>query len=618
MKQQSTPSFPFSFPFPAQSWLPPLTQTALTRTLEDLSRITEMNAIYARLPEERQGTAFFTEALRALQISVSADAEELAHIPAEGPVVLVANHPFGMIEGVLLGYLVAQIRPDFKFLSNQMINMIPELREFNISVDVFGGPDAARFNMAPLRQTLRWLRDGHVLITFPAGEVAHLRLPRVSERESPWHPNMAGIIRHAKAPVLPLYIDGTNSPLFHAAGLVHPLLRTFLLPREMLNKQHQTIHINIGSCIAPARLATLPTDEEMIAYLQMRSHLLQQPRVTALPAPPKPTTAPAPIARPDSIETLAAEVESLDADALLVENGEFQVFIAPADRIPHALFELGRQREVAFRGVGEGTGKAVDLDQFDEDYLHLFLWNRAAREIAGGYRLCLMDKMLATKGMKGLYTSTLFRFDESLITDIGPTLELGRSFVRPDYQRSFAPLLLLWRGIGQFVVRNPQYRHLFGPVSISNSYTTMSRQLMVAFLQANHLLPEMAVRVKPRRPMRWTRMTDISPRKCARQVADLDELVQVVSDVEGGRMGIPILLKQYLKLGGRLLGFNVDPDFGDVVDGLILVDLVQTDLRILDKYLGKMGLAAFRRYYGLQGEETEREETEPLLAKISS
>jgi putative hemolysin len=180
----------------------------------------------------------------------------------------------------------------------------------------------------------------------------------------------------------------------------------------------------------------------------------------------------------------------------------------------------------------------------------------------------------------------LFHFGEEFLNRMGPALELGRSFVRAEYQKGFAPLLLLWKGIGKYIARNPQYRVLFGPVSISNQYQAVSRELMISFLERSASLVSWKSLVHARNaPVR-----DAASHTFCR---DLEDLSDVVSDIEPGRAGIPVLLRQYLKLGGKLLAFNVDRDFSDALDGLIVVDLLKTEPRLLDRYLGREEAKAF-------------------------
>ncbi len=285
---------------------------------------------------------------------------------------------------------------------------------------------------------------------------------------------------------------------------------------------------------------------------------------------------------------LEREIDALPGDACLLD-GDLACFLAPAGAIPKTLEEIGRLREISFRGAGEGTGRSSDLDRFDRHYLHLFVWNRPKKEVVGAYRFAKVDEVRRRFGRRGLYTGTLFEYPDALLDAMGPSLELGRSFVRPEYQTSFAPLLTLWKGITKFVEQNPAYKTLFGPVSISALYQPVCRQLMASFLTRTLAAPDWAALVKPKRPL--------PALETARDGMDLDELCRVLGDIDAGRPGLPVLLRQYLKLGGRLLGFNVDAAFGDALDGLIVVDLTKTDPKILRRYMGKAESERFLAFH---------------------
>jgi putative hemolysin len=249
--------------------------------------------------------------------------------------------------------------------------------------------------------------------------------------------------------------------------------------------------------------------------------------------------------------------------------------------------EIGRLRELTYRATGEGTGKSIDLDAFDQWYQHLFVWDVATQQVVGAYRLGPTDQILGQRGPGGLYTTTLFNFKRELLSRLNPALELGRAFVRSEFQKNYAPLLLLWKGIAQFVCRNPRYKTLFGPVSISNDYQQASRQLMVEFLRSHHLATGLTEMARARNPFRRHGSCGDSRRLDA---ADLDE---VIAEIEPDRKGVPVLLRQYLKLGAQFISFNVDAAFGHSVDALMLVDLTRTDPRILSRYMGRAEAARF-------------------------
>lgn len=306
-----------------------------------------------------------------------------------------------------------------------------------------------------------------------------------------------------------------------------------------------------------------------------------------------------PIAHEIPRALLKAEIECLPAEQRLVASGNFTVQYARAAQIPWCLQEIGRLRELTFRAAGEGTNKASDIDLFDAYYLHLFVWDARTEMIVGAYRMGLVDEILARYGKRGLYTQSLFKYGPRLLQTLNPAIELGRSFVRAEYQRSFSPLMLLWRGIGRFILRSPQYAVLFGPVSISNSYATLSRRLMVEFLSANNVEADLARHVKPRRPFNSPRSSAWDEVEFA-GVRDVEDLSRVIARIEHDNKGLPILLKQYLKLGGRVLGFNTDDRFCDALDGLILVDLRASDPRMLARYMGEEGAVEFLAHHATE------------------
>jgi putative hemolysin len=495
------------------------------------------------------------------------------------------------------------VRPDVKILANHLLRRVPELQDHALFVDPFGGAAATARNLGAMRGALRHLRAGGAIVVFPAGEVSALNLASGEIADPGWSPTVARLIRSSGATALPVFFAGRNSALFQCAGLIHRRSRTLLLSRELLRQRGRRVSVSIGHPIPPARIAKTTTDEELSAYLRVRTYVLggRTRGSDALPATATPPTRHLePIAGEGDPAAIAAEVAALPAENCLAATGDLSVFYARADQLPATLQEIGRLREISFRAVGEGSGRSRDLDRFDVRYLHLFAWNEKRRQIVGAYRLGLTDQLLAESGKAGLYTQTLFDFQDELLREIGPAIELGRSFVRPEYQKEFAPLMLLWRGIAKFVSLNPKYRRLLGPVSISANYTSLSRDILVAFLSRNAPANGLSRWVKPRNPVKGpparSRMSNLAG-FVVRSVEAVDELI---GEIESDRAGMPVLLRQYLKLNAKLLGFNIDPDFGDVLDGLMLVDLLDVEPAILARYMGREALGDYYRSHGRQ------------------
>lgn len=558
--------------------------------------------LYAMLDHGLPPDIFAGQALQCLGLELQMNEEELGRVPRKGATVVVANHPFGGVEGLALIALLLRIRPDVKIMANPVLARFPELREVIIPLDPFGTRQAMRNNVVALRAGHRWLADDGLLVVFPAGEVAHFHLHCREVIDPPWQAGVGRLVRRSGADVVPVYFPGSNGMAFQAAGLLHPRLRTALLARQLLNKQGMILTPRIGEVIPARKLKPFATDREAVDYLRLRTHLLGQSIETARRAVPG-----ALAAKPGDQELLAAEtpaellvraVAGLPERDLMHTHGVYQVWCIEAAQAPLILREIGRLRELTFRAHGEGTGRAVDLDSFDEHYRHLFVWNTERQELVGAYRIGATDEILGSEGLKGLYTSTLFRYRSRLFDEMGPALEMGRSFVRTEYQKSFAPLLLLWQGIGGFLVRNPRYRILFGAVSISRDYSDFARQLMTRSLTEQTLDTELARFVAPRTPV-TTSLPHL--RGCPRSLAatftrNIESVHALIADIEPARNGLPVLLRHYLNLGGRILAFNLDPDFSQVIDGLIVVDLDQTDQRTLERYLGCEGVIDYRAY----------------------
>ena len=570
---------------------------------EYLLAVKKINAIHQSLPPDITAVDFCRRSLKALHIEYALTEQELVRIPASGPLVTVANHPFGGVEGIILAEVLLQVRSDVRILGNYLLTRIPALAPHIIPVDPFNPRKSARGNARALRAALDWVARGGALLTFPAGEVSHLCLRSGRVKDACWSAHVAGIILKAKAKALPVYIHGRNSVFFNLMGTLHPRLRTMLLPREVINKKASLVELTMGGPISWRKLADFESTGKATDFLRFSTYLLKHRKERAVRRPPLPVVrnkkskSQKPIVAPVPKSRLLSEIQALPDDSRLLDQKEYSVFVTSAERSGAIMREIGRLREVSFRDVGEGTGSSLDVDVFDNHYLQLFLWNNTTREIAGAYRLGQTDIILNQQGPAGLYSTTLFNYKPQFFDHLSNALELGRSFIRTEYQRKFGCLSLLWRGIGEFVSRNPQYRHLFGPVSISKDYHTISRNLMVAFLSRHSMDPHMAHLVRPRRPVKLLRSVKRSASFPLLGKDAIEDISMLVSELEEDSKGVPTLIKHYLKLNGHFLAFNLDKTFADVIDGLIRVDLLKTEAKIVERFLGSEGMRGFYRFH---------------------
>lgn len=571
-----------------------------------LAPVDKVRDLYRRVQQSPQG--FRLENLLAeMRVELKVRSADQGRIPATGSVVVVANHPYGVLDGALLTVLLTRVRPDLKVLTNLLLGDIPELQQSCIFVDPFQTDRSIESNRKAIREALSWLEGGGMLAIFPGGEVSQFHMPAAHITDPEWNDTAVRLIRRTGATALPVYFCGHNGVGFQLLGMIHPKLRTAFLLQEFLKQEGKTVEIRVGSPVPANAIESIASDQEAIEYLRWRTYLLARRRKAETSWPVALRTklvskVQEAVADPIPQDLLSQEIQTLSGDRCLAENAEFSVHLGTARDIPQLLLEVGRLRELTFRRAGEGTGKCRDLDSFDDHYWHVLLWNKSKRELVGAYRAGNTAEILATRGVAGLYTSTLFRYDQGLFQKLGPALELGRSFVRPEYQRQYAPLLLLWKGIARLISKHLEIPILFGAVSISNDYNKASREMIYRFFQSRMKDDGLAELVEPRRPFRPGLLPRWDCRAMCRALHDLDELSEPITDVEADGKGLPILLRQYARIGGKLLGFNVDRKFSNVLDGLVVVDLRQTHPAVLDRYMGHEAAQSFRKLHSLMSQ----------------
>ncbi len=521
----------------------------------------------------------------AVELEAGAEQDLAAALPRDGAHTVLADPALGTRAAARLFAIVRRVRPDTLLIAPDVDGALRRRGGFILAHVGARGLRVVRIADAHSAMQ-RAAAGGRAVLLLPALVrtlgTAGTRTPRRM------HPAMAALVRCVGGGVLPVHLAPTG----------------FVLRAR--KAQPSGWRMRVGRVIAAPRLARFDDEGALFAYLRLRLFALcfgGRARRAGMGRElrrfiGRPAALLEPIPAPERCELLEAELEALGPAARLVEQGGLAVFLFRAHAAPRTLNEVARLREVTFRAVGEGSGRALDRDTFDDQYQHLVVWDRETRMLVGAYRLVGTDEVLARAGVEGLYTRTLFQYDRGTIESLGPALELGRSFVRAEYQRSYAPLLLLWRGIGAYLVANPRYRRVFGAVSITAQYQPLSQALMVAYLRTHRLAKDLAGQVGSERPYRFKRGVSRDLWRASQAVCDVDELSGLVSDIELDRKGVPVLLREYLKLGGQVIGFNVDTAFSDVLDALIVIDLVETPPRILSRYLGTAGLAEFLSHQG--------------------
>lgn len=530
--------------------------------------------------KQYQGPEFSAHILKDIGIHYDLKPQQYNYIPQDGPFIVIANHPIGSADGMLMNTVIGTMRTDFKIMANFLLTMIPSLKESFIAVNPFSDSVSARSSLAGLRFAKEHLAAGGSLGLFPAGEVSTYQraknrsaLKRHVVEDIPWPASVIKLIRNANVPVIPVYFEAQNSKWFHFVGRIHPMLRTLNLPNELFNKKGKTIPMRIGKAIMPNELAEFPDLDQLGGYLRSRVYAMEAEFNNPNEELMKPPEMVTPISLPRDKKAVVKEFDRLkNGGKKLFDVANYQCYLAEADEIPVAMIELGRRREEAFRATGEGSNQAIDVDDYDKYYKHLILWDAKRKRIAGGYRLGIGSEIFEQHGgVEGFYTSSLFTYDKDFESTLRETIELGRSFVSLEYQKEALPLMLLLKGLMHSLMRYPNAVYFIGPVSISNSYPKFYQSLMVYYLENKHnaLLPEnSALPTTPFEPD----YLKINPRELLRKKMDnfekFDRFLMRLSD---NTYRMPTLVKKYMKVNARIIAFNVDPLFNYSLDGLIIL-----------------------------------------------
>ena len=568
----------------ANKYLKYLGGEAAAKRLMKLTKLDKFNEEYAKLTN-LPAQEFVENAIENLGFSCSVEESDLEKIPREGPFITIHNHPYGGIDGLLLMKLLPPIRPDYKILVNFLLTKLGPIENYFLAVNPFESYKDVKSSLSGLKEAFHHLRRGAPLGIYPAGEVSTYRFDQKRITDRKWQHSVVKFIKKAGLPVIPIYFHGHNSFKFHALGMLNPLLRTVRLAAELMNKEGTEVKVRIGNPIQVKDQEKFSDIVEYSNFLRTKTYAFSVPILIQEKSEKKKESSPEQmeeIVEAVPQKRIEEEIERIKEEYLLFKVQDNLVFCVPSPSIPNTMKEIGRLRELTYREVGEGTNNSIDIDEYDEYYEQLFIWDDEAKKIVGGYRVGKGKDILAMHGIRGFYVDSLFRMRTAFLPVLRETIELGRSFIVKEYQRKTHSLFLLWKGILYFLLKNPEYRYLMGPVSISNAFSDFAKSLLVTFIRANYYNYEYAEMIKPRKAFKARVDHAVNMhafiKHTRNDVAKLDRFIQ---DIEPGYR-TPVLLKKYLNLNAELIGFNVDPKFSNCLDGLMILDLLDVPIKTIE------------------------------------
>lgn len=542
-----------------ESKFPKFIKNSVIILLERLLLLKKINH-FIEMHNEKYGAEFIDEFFETFDISYIISQRDREKIPSEGRVLVVANHPFGGLDGLILLKLLLSVRNDVKIIVNDVLLTINNLKEHFLPFDLFSN---VRFK-ENYQAISKAINEESALIIFPAGEVSRLGLNGI--KDSKWKKGLVYFSDKFKAPVLPIFIKGRNSLLFYFTSLISKKFSMFLLPYELMNKEKKTIELKIGNLISPKALSPKYFNANHLSKA-LRKHLYRIAKN-----------------KPGIFETESTVIQPVDKQKIKMQlnNSEFigqtndgkKIYLVNYNNGQDVVREISRLREITFRKVGEGTGRSKDFDIYDKHYKHLVLWDDDNLEIVGAYRFAFGNEILSNIGVKGFYTSCLFDYSENLIKILPQSIELGRSFIQSKYWNSLA-LDYLWQGIGQVLVSHPEIRYLFGAVSMSNNYSEDAKSLIVYFYTKWFSKNDNLVYSRNKFVLSEKKTSEL------KELFNLDnyeqELKILKSQLKILGFSVPVLLKQYADIchreGVNFVDFSIDPDFNNCIDTFIVLDI---------------------------------------------
>ena len=520
---------------------------------------------------------FSVRLLDLLGVKSIGDRNVLNKLPKNGSCIVVCNHPYGMIEGVVVARLLTSFRCDTKVMANIGLKVFKEIEDYFI----FANPLVPKspLNSDAIKDCFKHLNKGGLLVIFPAGRVSFFQKDKQRISDGEWNRLAVNLSRKTNTPILPVFISGTNSNLFHLLGRIYYRFRLLMLIREMMKLKDKTIKLTAGNLIENKKLSIFNKINQQNDFIRAACYLNDEDYYVPW-IETKTDKNLKNIIPKVSAEAIEEELANLSDKQHLLNFKSFSVYYSYRSQTPNCVKEITRLREITFRKLNEGSGEPSDTDRFDDSYMHLFIFDHKEKEIIGAYRIGLTDKLLKKGDLSNLYLSQMFNFSERFINQTKPCLEMGRSFIVEEHQNSFHGLMLLWKGIGAFVSQHPKYRTLYGTVSLSKLYDPRSVALI------NEVLVEEDNNVTGKKTFSYSLHPEILEFIDSSPLTP-EQLSTFIMSIEVDGKDLPVLVKQYQKLGAIFHKIAIDKNFNDTPGLLLSVDLPKSPDKLLKLYLGK-------------------------------
>lgn len=533
----------------------------------------------------KKGIEYIDAVLEYMGIEVHITPEELKRIPENSPFITISNHPFSALDVLFLFKCIFQRNPNYKIAGESSLKLLESLSENLIPITDSTSKSSFLHKNPIIKIAKQHLDDGNPIGIFPVGESESMAKEDMDVTDLIWHETILKFIKQAGVPIIPIHIQSNKNKLEHIMEKIHPILGNSFFRPTFVPRKIKPIYIKIGNPINVAEQQDFEDITQFGRFLRMKTYALGtklEVRKFFKPIVFQPPKKVEEIVPPTDQAILEAEIDKITPTYELFRTAAFSVICAPSLEMPHILNEIGRLREITFREVGEGTNRSIDLDEYDLYYQQLVIWDTEAKRIVGAYRIGKGKEIMAQYGANGFYIQSLFRIKKEFYPILHESIELGRSFIVKEYQRKPLSLFLLWKGILYFLIKNHEYRYLIGPVSISNEFTKFSKSLIVDFIKSGYYRHDLAQYIKPRNQFKVPKKFNFDKEIFLQNTGkDFKKLDKFIKDIEP-KLSVPVLIKKYISLNAKIIGFNTDPKFNDCLDGLIILDIYEVPMDIIE------------------------------------
>lgn len=571
----------------------------LLRTVESIVGIKQINALMEEAgrpwPEPNASIDFLFD---KLNIQWEVENPEVLEQLDDKPKVFVANHPYGLPDAFALFQLLTKHRNNIKIFANKLLEATQLNDERLLFVDPFAAPDSRGQNRKSIASAIRQLRSGGDLALFPGRICSHLKTSDWTISDSDWTDQVRNFVEISGGDMVPLYISGRNSMLFNVSGLIHPRIRTYMLLREFLRGGHN-FSFKVGEPVSGRQLNRVSRSMSVGTFSRSVVYALKtgSPKVhdlAQLIEPELRNEQEAVAAFREPVATSGKAVkQKLDAQEVLLTSSGFSIYDIQPGLSDDILDMICEVRFGAYAAETAVSHPSELKDSFDAFYHHLVLWDEKKSCIAGVYRYTLPDPKRHPVSPDNLVTNSIFNLSPEFEDILDKSMELGRAAILPEYQKTYSPLMLLWRAILEVPRKNKAIRYLFGPVTMGQKYNPVSHELLQRFIMRTCGDSAMDGFVTPKKSLDLNIPREVDISKLDDACSNFSQLGNIITGFEGGKRMLPVLFRHYANVGCKYIGFGKWKELDNATTGLTILDLQNISPTLITRYYGEEGAKAF-------------------------